>query len=135
MHERCGSRESVPLSQFSRHSAVAKRQFTDEDGINWVVWDVHPEDLGRTTYDRRSTTLAADAAPRADSLSRRSERAVHPELQKGWLCFQAGMEKRRFTPIPADWAELPDAALRVMLGAATPAPRADGRSVRPSVGD
>jgi hypothetical protein len=114
---------------------VAKRQFIDDDGITWVVWDVHPEDLGRTTYDRRVTALSADATARADGASRRSERAVHPELQKGWLCFQAGAEKRRFTPIPADWAELPDAALRLMLGAAIPAPPADGRSVRPSVGN
>jgi hypothetical protein len=113
---------------------VAKRQFTDDDGTTWVVWDVHPEDLGRTTYDRRASALSADGAPRTDGASRRSERAVHPELQKGWLCFQAGTEKRRFTPIPADWAELPDEALRVMLATAIPAPPADGRSVRPSAG-
>jgi hypothetical protein len=122
------------LSLFSRQSPVAKRQFTDDDGTAWVVWDVHPEDLGRTTYDRRASALSADGAPRADGASRRSERAVHPELQKGWLCFQAGTEKRRFTPIPADWAEMSDGALRVMLAAATPAPPADGRSVRPSAG-
>jgi hypothetical protein len=113
---------------------VAKRQFTNDDGVTWVVWDVHPEDLGRTIYDRRSVTASSDGSLRADGPSRRNERAVHPELQKGWLCFQAGTEKRRFTPIPADWSELPDAALRVMLGAATPAPPADGRAMRPSAG-
>jgi len=117
---------------FLRHPPVAKRQFSDDDGVTWIVWDVHPDDLGRTTYDRRSGPLSVDA-PRSD-VSRRHERAVHPELRNGWLCFQAGAEKRRLTPIPADWNELPDEALRGMLRAATPAPPADGRIARPSAG-
>jgi len=41
-------------------------------------------------------------------------------LQNGWLCFQAGFERRRFAPIPPDWSELPDGVLRVMLEIANP---------------
>ena len=114
---------------------MAKRQFTNEDGVAWVVWDVHPEDLGRTQYDRRALTQPANATLRASGAAHRDERAVHPELQKGWLCFQSDKEKRRFTPIPVDWHELPDSVLRAMLEVATPAPRADGRFSRPSVAD
>jgi len=118
----------------SASPAVAKRQFTSEDGVIWVVWDVHPDDLGRTSYDRRSTTPTT-GVPHIDGTSRRSERVVNPELQQGWLCFQSGIEKRRFTPIPKNWHELPDSVLRVMLSAATPAPHADGRIPRPSAMD
>ena len=117
---------------FLRHPPVAKRQFFDDDGVPWIVWDVHPDDLGRVTYDRRSGPLSVEAA--RSELSRRNERAVHPDLRNGWLCFQAAAEKRRLTPIPADWSELPEPTLRQMLRAATPAPPADGRIARPSAG-
>lgn len=118
-----------------RHPPVGKRQFISEGGVAWVVWDVHPDDLGRMAYDRRSTTPSMEASPRIDRVTRQSERTVHPELEKGWLCFQSGTEKRRFTPIPTNWHELPDSVLRVMLDTATPAPHADGRVTRPSVTD
>jgi len=96
---------------------VAKRQFRDEHGVDWVVWDVHPSDIGRMTYDRR----AAQREPSAGG-SVADTRSVHPELQQGWLCF-LGTEKRRFTPIPPNWEQLPDSVLRVMVGVASPAPQ------------
>jgi hypothetical protein len=114
---------------------VAKRQFISDDGVTWVVWDVHPEDLGRMTYDRRSAAPSAAGSARNDATSRRNERSVHPELQRGWLCFQSETEKRRLTPIPAEWDALPDPELRSMLDAATPAPNVDGRVTRPSAMD
>jgi hypothetical protein len=114
---------------------VAKRQFTTEDGVVWVVWDVHPDDLGRTAYDRRASTPPGAGSLTAERMSRRNERSVHPELQQGWLCFQSATEKRRFTPIPANWYELLDDELRTMLHVAIPAPRADGRLSRPSATD
>lgn len=34
-------------------------------------------------------------------------RVVVPEsLEKGWLAFQSGKERRRLTPIPGNWAEM-----------------------------
>ena len=99
---------------------MAKRQFKDERGIEWVVWDVHPADIGRTLYDRRGS-LRAEAA--ADS-----PRLVHPDLQQGWLCFLAGSDKRRFAPIPPNWEQLPDSVLRVMLDVASPAPHTGTRA-------
>ena len=123
---------------------MAKRQFTDEHGVAWVVWDVHPDDLGRTIYDRRATSRADS---RADSRAGSTEssngdgpdtgltsgRSVEPELRRGWLCFQSGTEKRRFAPIPVSWGELPDSVLRVMLEVASPAAHVEGRVPRPLV--
>lgn len=34
-----------------------------------------------------------------------------PELRDGWLAFESGMERRRFTPPPERWDELSDAQL------------------------
>ena len=113
---------------------MAKRQFKTDDDDTWIVWDVHPEDLGRLAYDRRAASPAAEGSARAEG-SRRSERLVHPELQHGWLCFQSGTDKRRLTPIPTAWHELPDAVLRELLDAAIPAPQPDGRETRPSASD
>lgn len=129
------SSPDVPTRLFFPHPLVAKRQFTTEGGVVWVVWDVHPEDLGRLAYDRRASTPPGAGPVPAERMSRRNERSVHPELQQGWLCFQSATEKRRFTPIPANWYELPDDELRAMLHVATPAPRADGRMSRPSATD
>ena len=37
----------------------------------------------------------------------RESRVVVPDrLQKGWLAFQSGRERRRLAPIPADWNEM-----------------------------
>jgi hypothetical protein len=127
-------RRSFPPSCFPPFLSVAKRQFKTDDDVTWIVWDVHPEDLGRLAYDRRAASPAAEGSTRAEG-SRRSERLVHPELQHGWLCFQSGTDKRRLTPIPEAWHELPDAVLCELLDAAIPAPQPDGRVSRPSASD
>ena len=112
---------------------MAKRQFQTDDGVTWIVWDVHPEDLSRLAYDRRATSPSADGSARPHGSSRRNEQLVHPELQRGWLCFQSDAEKRRLTPIPAGWHDQPDAMLCEMLQEAVPAPKSDGPVSRPSV--
>src|SRR5262245_58234593 len=91
---------------------MPKRQFHDATGASWDVWDVRPSDAARSTYDRRAGARAAASAPARPS--------VDPLLENGWLCFQAGFERRRFAPIPPDWSELPDGVLRVMLEIANP---------------
>ena len=79
------------------------------------MWDVRPEDaLPRTAYDRRNAERAADDAPPEPAA------LVDPLLEDGWLCFQAGVARRRFAPIPPAWFELPDAVLRVMVDIASP---------------
>jgi hypothetical protein len=89
-------------------------------------------------YDRRRSQRAespANAAADGESDAATSGRSVDPELQRGWLCFQTGTTKRRFTPIPPNWEELPDTVLRVMLEVASPAAHVDGRVPRPLINE
>ncbi|HWH50866.1 MAG TPA: hypothetical protein VN651_04945 [Gemmatimonadaceae bacterium] len=102
-----------------------KRQITDSHGNRWDVWEVNPKDLDRAAYDRRSTERNRNGLPGGTSASWTPVdiTALHPELRDGWLCFQLGVERRRFAPAPPRWLELPDNVLRVMLDVATPVTR------------
>ena len=91
---------------------MPKRQFHDATGASWDVWDVRPSDASRSAYHR-------DVA-REPSTPKTSILSLDPLLENGWLCFQAGPERRRFAPIPPAWWELPDGVLRVMLEIANP---------------
>jgi hypothetical protein len=79
---------------------VPKRRFTDVRGIKWEVWDVLASDIPN------------DHGPDPTEVE---HSRVALELAHGWLCFQAGEDRRRFAPIPPAWDELPDGVLRVML--------------------
>jgi hypothetical protein len=60
------------------------RAFTDPDGVEWKVWEVHP-----SSVDHAANKLGGRVAP---------------DLQNGWLCFESDAgEKRRLAPIPLDW--------------------------------
>jgi hypothetical protein len=80
---------------------MSHRSFRDELGREWDVWDVVP-----TAVERR----IAKPAKQPPELERRrvhETRVVVPErLQKGWLAFQCGRERRRLTPIPGEWDEM-----------------------------
>jgi len=94
---------------------MPKRQFHDATGASWDVWDVRPSDAARSSYDRRGADRESSS-----SEAPLSTLPLDPMLQNGWLCFQAGVERRRFAPSPPDWWELPDGVLRVMLEIANP---------------
>jgi hypothetical protein len=80
---------------------MAHRSFRDELGREWDVWEVVP-----TVVERR----IAKPVSRPAAIERRrvhETRVVVPDaLQKGWLAFQSGRERRRFAPIPRDWQDL-----------------------------
>ena len=86
------------------------RSFRDEIGRQWEVWEVVP-----TAVERR----IAQAVPRPPTVERRKvqeTRVVVPDrLQKGWLAFQSGRERRRLAPIPSEWDELTAAELLDLL--------------------
>jgi hypothetical protein len=92
---------------------MAHRTFRDELGRDWDVWEVVP-----TAVERRM----ARAAPRASALERRraqETRVVVPDsLQKGWLAFQSGSERRRLAPIPKDWEDMTNGELVELLNQA-----------------
>jgi len=71
------------------------RQIRDDAGVEWMVYEVNP---------------AAGAWRSVESL---------PEgYRNGWLCFESPTEKRRLTPLPSGWEELPIDQLAGLLGSA-----------------
>jgi hypothetical protein len=66
---------------------TSHRLFDDRRGVRWDVWAVYPE-------------------ARASQLS-----ALPESFQSGWLVFESSTEKRRLSPIPADWQTRPTSEL------------------------
>ena len=76
---------------------MALREFEDQAGTRWIVWDTIPA----------STIGLAE------------------EYRGGWLTFDNGTERCRIAPIPPDWLELPDNRLALMLRVARTAAPTD----------
>ena len=57
---------------------LAYREFADDEGVLWRVWDTHP--------------LAADTL-----------RSVLPTYAAGWLTFESNGARKRLAPIPPEW--------------------------------
>lgn len=89
---------------------MAHRSFRDDAGQEWEVWEVVP-----TAVERR----IAEAPPRPAAAERRKVRetrvVVPARLQRGWLAFQSGRERRRLAPIPPDWADMTASELLDLL--------------------
>jgi hypothetical protein len=66
---------------------MAMREFQDQHGTRWTVWDTTP-----------ASTLG-----------------LTDEYRRGWLTFDSGTERCRLAPIPDDWAELPTERLVLLL--------------------
>jgi hypothetical protein len=69
---------------------MAYREFQDEQGRSWRVWDTFPQ----------------------------KPQIVAPGYEKGWLSFETEGEKFRLVPIPADWEDGSELRLRTLLQAA-----------------
>jgi hypothetical protein len=66
---------------------MAMRDFKDQNGTRWTVWDTVPA----------NTTGLTD------------------EYRRGWLTFDDGTDRCRLAPIPADWTDLPAERLTLLL--------------------
>lgn len=81
----------------------------DSEGNEWRVWDVLPyssRQEERRRAERRQMPSAAYRGPERRTRPDRRVRSPHlltPGLERGWLCFETGEEKRRLTPIPSGW--------------------------------
>ncbi|HZI41757.1 MAG TPA: hypothetical protein VFD67_08635 [Gemmatimonadaceae bacterium] len=60
------------------------RQIRDAAGIEWMVYEVNPV-----------------------SSEWRSIESLPEGFRSGWLCFESSTEKRRLTPLPSGWENLP----------------------------
>ena len=103
------------------------RIFRDSAGTEWQTWDVVPRLAERRVAQRR---VAVSVVPRVERRRLRERRVrvgrrpmLSAGLDCGWLCFEAPVEKRRLTPIPADWERCPTAQLEEYCRAARPALR------------
>jgi hypothetical protein len=102
---------------------MAIRDFTDERGRRWSVWDVHP-----TSAERRQH----DAGPPPGVTERRRyvepRRRLRSSMAQPWLAFESkDGERRRLRPIPTTstgLAEAPEDQLREWCAIAEPAPPA-----------
>jgi hypothetical protein len=98
---------------------MGHREFRDEGGRLWEVWDVIPERRDRRSgMDRRTSAR--------ETFDRRKMRvlsaAIAGDLAKGWLVFATAMERRRFSPLPERWTEATDAQLSIWCTTAKPMP-------------
>ena len=73
------------------------REFSDDAGTPWQVVQVEPDSAG----DR------PDLLP--------------PSMRGGWLVFDSRGERRRLSPVPADWESLPEQRLLMLCESAVPA--------------
>jgi hypothetical protein len=105
---------------------VAHRTFRDTAGVEWQVWDVHPQWVDRRTSERRSASSGAPlagerrrTADRRHSSTVRDVRArVTQGFEHGWLTFDARHERRRLAPIPASWESASEEELAAFCEAA-----------------
>jgi hypothetical protein len=98
---------------------MAHREFQDDRGRRWEVWDVVPERRDRRSgMDRRKSAR--------ETVDRRKMRmlsaVITGDLAKGWLVFSTLMERRRYAPVPERWTEASDAELLVWCETAKPLP-------------
>jgi hypothetical protein len=88
------------------------REFRDETGTEWEVWEVRP-----ALVERR---VVIDAPVETDRRTTSRRRApVADDLRFGWLVFQSGASKRRLAPVPSGWDRLDRDGLIELLGRAS----------------
>lgn len=77
------------------------REIRDAAGTEWMVYEVNP------TANKWSSIQSLPEGYRG-----------------GWLCFESATEKRRLTPAPSNWENLPTDTLSRLLGNAEQVRRA-----------
>lgn len=112
------------------------RIFTDSLGTEWQAWDIIPSHAERRARERRIARLAVVRERRqADErrLRQRERSVLSHGMHQGWLCFEAAIEKRRLSPIPADWLRCTLARLEEYLRAAIPVQRMGAGGAAPVI--
>ena len=109
------------------------RTFTDETGREWVAWQCVPEPSSERRHGERRVAQLAYAGPERRILpDRRTEEDrrlnASPEGTRPWVCFKSEGETRRCGFVPANWEQLSERELRILLRAAKPRLRRDSGS-------
>jgi hypothetical protein len=102
---------------------MALREFVDERGREWRVWDVYP-----SLAERRHRTAGPPPGLRERRRYVETRVRVAPAMSRGWLTFESSDgERRRLTPIPdvpQGWDSANEHDLLEWCAAAQPAPPA-----------
>lgn len=110
------------------------RQFQDDDGLLWQVWDVIPSWGERRKQQRRQLKGSPPAGFTERRLAdRRKRRGIRigltEDLTQGWLAFECQGMRRRIAPIPSGWDSLSEDELREAWRAAEKLPQRRGRLI------
>jgi hypothetical protein len=97
-------RGALADAEAAASAGATHRGFTDRRGVTWDVFAVYPE---------------ARLSPHSQ---------LRGTFQQGWLCFDAGTEKRRLSPIPENWQALSEEMLETLAERAEVAGRRRRRS-------
>jgi hypothetical protein len=93
---------------------VPLREFIDEHGRHWTVWDVHP-----TLAERRQRNEGPPPGVRERRRFVEQRVRIRSGMSSGWLAFEAqDGERRRLIPIPdlpRGWDAAADDVLRTWL--------------------
>jgi hypothetical protein len=116
------------------------RNFVDEQGTQWEVWEIQPQMAERRMGGERRLQNAAetgnwgDDPPVMDRRTTRDRRApgrtrplprvnLGSEMARGWLAFESAEQRRRLSPIPAGWYEATPQQLAELCRRATARPK------------
>jgi hypothetical protein len=103
---------------------MSYRRFTDSQGTPWRVWEVVPSPLCRRSGVRRIKVVKIHHPDRRAHPDRRMDmrrsRLFFPPTEPSWLCFEAGSDRRRLTPVPDGWWLEDDAGLERLCAQARP---------------
>lgn len=87
------------------------REFEDSKGKHWQVWQTKPGESGMLndmTASARFLSIPTGGDP--SEVSRFAKKR-----EQGWLTFRSGEDRRRLSPIPADWETCPPTQLLTYL--------------------
>lgn len=102
---------------------MPERQFFDDRGQRWEVWEVCPDAVERRLSGGNRAVEDEDQPSALDFPDRRrGERRTHmrvPEtLRDGWLAFESTDQRRRLAPVPEHWRSMGEEELRELLSQA-----------------
>jgi hypothetical protein len=107
---------------------MSHREFLDEDGRSWEVWDVRPSIVESSTTSEGAGETGGELADLERQVRHLLRLNLPTELRGGWLAFRSSEESRRLAPIPQRWVAMDDQDLALLVRAAKPIVRASPRS-------
>ena len=90
---------------------MSLRIFMDSSGNEWQAFDVVPRSTERRISDRRTIAASQADAERRERDRRLTVGGRSLLTSQSWLCFEHGADRRRLSPVPADWQRCSDAEL------------------------